>query len=97
MKATSDLHRCHVSAAVADPSAYQPISCEFHDLLEVQATTRKPAQIRFRDAEGQVQVRNAVVNDVYARQGAEYLAISTGEVLRLDQLVALDGAKLADY
>jgi Rho-binding antiterminator len=81
----------------ATPSNYQPISCEFHDLLEVHATRRKPARIALLDADGAEQLRNAVITDVYAKAGADYLAMSTGETLRLDQLIEVDGARLADY
>jgi Rho-binding antiterminator len=78
-------------------SSYHPISCEFHDLLEVLATTRKFSQIRFLDAEGAVAQRSAAITDVFARGGAEYLSLSTGETLRLDQLLAVGDARLADY
>jgi Rho-binding antiterminator len=80
-----------------DPSKYYPISCEFHDLLETHATARKLARIRFRDGEGAVQLRSAAIIDVFARKGAEYLSMSTGETLRLDQLIEIDDAKLAEY
>ena len=76
---------------------YHPISCEFHDVLEALATTHKPAQLRFLDAQGAEQQCTAVITDVYARDGAEYLSMDSGEVLRLDRLVAVDSEKLADY
>jgi Rho-binding antiterminator len=76
---------------------YQPISCDFHDLLEVHATKRRPTHIQFRDADGQLQTRDAVITDVYAKDGADYLTLNTGEILRLDQLIEVDQAKLADY
>lgn len=81
----------------ATPETYLPINCEFHDLLESLATTQKTAQISFRDGEGVEQHRTAAVADVYARDGAEYLLLSTDETLRLDQLVQVDGENLADY
>jgi Rho-binding antiterminator len=87
----------HSEAMTTHPSTYRPISCEFHDLLEDHATTRRAMQIRFRDAEGADQLRRAVIIDVYARAGAEYLSTSTGEVVRLDHLVDVDGVRLADY
>jgi Rho-binding antiterminator len=80
-----------------DPSKYAPISCAFHDLLETHATTRKLVQIRFRDGEGEMQLRSATITDVFAREGADYLSMSTGETLRLDRLIEVDDAKLADY
>ncbi len=76
---------------------YQPISCDFHDLLEVHATQRQPTTLQFRDADGQLQTRDAVITDVYAKDGADYLTLSTGETLRLDQLIAVGQARLADY
>ena len=77
--------------------AYQPISCDFHDLLEVHATKRQPTQLQFRDAGGQLQTRDAVITDVFANNGADYLTLSTGETLRLDQLIEVGQARLADY
>ncbi|MFS2004560.1 hypothetical protein ACEN9F_13135 [Duganella sp. CT11-25] len=79
------------------PSSYQPVSCEFHDLLEVHATNRKATQISFRDNDGTVKQSSAVITDVFARAGADYLSLSTGETVRLDQLIEVDGVKLADY
>ena len=74
--------------------SYVPISCEFHDLLEVHATTRRPTALRFRDSSGTEQARSAVITDVYARSGAEYLSMDSGETLRLDQLIEVAGVEL---
>jgi Rho-binding antiterminator len=73
---------------------YHPISCDFHDLLEALATAREPARVRFRDGDGALQHRSAAITDVFSRDGAEYLVIGTGEILRLDQLVAVDDTTL---
>jgi len=78
-------------------SPYSPISCEFHDRLEDLGTVRKPVRILFRDSDGLAQQRDAVITDVFSRSKAEYVALSTGEIIRLDQLVEVDGAKLSDY
>lgn len=80
-----------------DRTNYHPISCEFHDRLEDLATLRKRARISFRDESGSDQYRDTVITDVFAREGAEYLSMDTGETLRLDHLVEVDGARLADY
>lgn len=80
-----------------DHTRYHPISCEFHDRLEDLATLRKAVHIYFRDESGANQQRDAVITDVFARSGEEYLSISSGELLRLDRLVEVDGARLADY
>lgn len=78
-------------------TSYIPINCEFHDLLEMLATTRKVVRIVFRDAEGAGQVRIAKVVDVFSREGAEHLATSAGDLIRLDWLVEVAGVRLADF
>ena len=78
-------------------TGYQPISCEFHDVLEANATLRKAVQIRFRDDDGGEQERLAIVKDVFAREGSEFVALSTGETVRLDRLIGVDKATLADF
>lgn len=80
-----------------EPSDYRPISCDFYDILEAAATARKPVHVRYLDDEGAVQHRHATILDVFSRSGTEYLRISSGETLRLDRLLAVDKAKLADF
>lgn len=72
---------------------YTPIVCEFHDHLEAIAATRKAVEIVFTDATGAVQRRMATILDVYARDGAEYLAMGSGETIRLDHIIAADVAR----
>lgn len=79
------------------PSRYIPVSCEFHDRLEDLATLRKQAAVSYLDEDGAPQQRSAVIKDVFARDGADYLTLSSGETLRLDRLVEVDGYKLADF
>src|ERR1700741_2653220 len=55
----SDPAIASANAMTANPSPYQPISCEFHDLLEALATTQEVAQISFRDGDGTAQRRGA--------------------------------------
>lgn len=76
---------------------YSPINCEFHDVLEALATTRKPSTIRFLDERGAAQLRMATVDDLYARNGAEYLSLSSGEIVRLDRILEADGEILKNY
>lgn len=76
---------------------YIPVSCEFHDRLEDLATLRKQASISFVDDGGAPQQRSAVIQDVFARQGADYVTLSSGDTVRLDRLLEVDGYKLADF
>jgi Rho-binding antiterminator len=92
----SGLTPYQIDAMATPPLAYVPISCDIHDRLEICALTRKPTQILLRDGDSEVAVqrRNVVITDVYARGGAEYLVLSTGETLRFDQLAGVDGIRL---
>ena len=89
--------RIPVAAMNPDPRAYSPISCEFHDLLETRATTHAVTSVVFRNEAGDVERRSAVVNDVFARNGEEFLVLDSGDTVRLDRLLEVDGEKLADY
>lgn len=79
------------------PAPYHPVSCEFHDVLEAHATTRRVVRIRFTGSGGVLLHREAVIQDVHSCGGAEYIVISTGETVRLDQIVAVDEAKPSDF
>lgn len=76
-------------------TSYHPISCDFHDVLESLATSRALARVRFHAEEGTLHERIASVQDVFSRAGEEYLVISTGETVRLDRLVDVDGTASA--
>ena len=77
-------------------SGYKPISCEFHDILEATATTRKVVDLQFVDDEGTLQSRSARIVDVYSRDAAEYISLSSGETVRLDRLRAVDRVEPPD-
>ncbi|HVK51164.1 MAG TPA: hypothetical protein VM469_05435 [Pseudoxanthomonas sp.] len=76
---------------------YQPINCEFHDVLEATASRGTVATLLFRDAHGATVERVERILDVFAQQGAEYLQLSSGERIRLDAIVSLDGMTLASF
>jgi len=75
----------------AADTPYVPVACEFHDVIEGLAATRRVAQLAWRDEHDRRQTVTGRVTDVYARQGAEYLSMETGEVVRLDRLIEADG------
>jgi len=78
----------------AQPSPYVPVLCEFHDRLEAIATARKPVEISLSGDAGVVRQRVTTIMDVYARNGAEYLARGAGEIIRLDPIVVAAGEQL---
>ncbi len=86
-----------MSQSIPDPDgvAYHPVSCEFHDVLEAAAMLRKPVPLVLREADGTSSTRTARITDVYAKDGADYLTLDSGETIRLDALAEVDGIPAA--
>ncbi|WP_395406229.1 hypothetical protein ACHMW6_06035 [Pseudoduganella sp. UC29_106] len=74
--------------------AYIPVNCEFHDHLEDFATLRKPVSISYLDESGSAQQRTAAITDVFARTGADWITLSTGDLIRADRLIEVNGFRL---
>jgi len=77
--------------------SYIPVNCEFHDYLEEFAMRRKQVSVHFFSEDGAARQRDAVITDVFAREGADYMTLSSGELIRLDRLVSVDGIELAAF
>ena len=72
--------------------AYTPIDCSYYDRLEAWATRRQEVQIVYRLAEsGGEQTLRSKINDLQTKEGVEYMHLAIGEVIRLDQLVSVEG------
>lgn len=65
---------------------YQPIDCGFHDQILEKATLRVPTQITYLDDEADIQTVKDVIEDVYTREGAEYMRLRSGLTIRLDKI-----------
>ena len=74
---------------------YTPIACAFHDRLEDAAVRRQPVRVVWRDLQGE-RVAQTTVDDVFARDGADWVRLGTGETVRADRLVSLDGHTLPE-
>jgi Rho-binding antiterminator len=72
---------------------YRRINCEFHDVLEALATRRRRSVLVYLAEDGSTQTCEAVITDVYAKAGADYLRLDNGRVLRLDHLLQVDGER----
>ena len=77
---------------------YHPISCDFHDELEILATSRKRAVLRYVDEVTQVQIEQEVsIVDVFTEKGIEYICINKHGLIRLDLIVSINNKKLVNY
>lgn len=71
--------------------SYEPIDCGLHDELLARATMGRPTTITYHDEQGEKVVVEDVIEDVYTRQGAEYLRLGDGAEVRLDKIVDFHG------
>jgi Rho-binding antiterminator len=78
-------------------SNYQPVNCEFHDVIEACATLRKPVTILVENTDGTQRAVHAIISDVFARDGVEYLKTRCEELIRLDELLAVDGHEIRNF
>ena len=69
---------------------YVPVACALHDRLEDWAVRGTPVEVVWRDAGGEHRL-DARIADVFARDGADWVALSTGETVRADRLVRVGG------
>ena len=69
---------------------YTPIDCNFHDIILDRATRKSIVVLEYNSTEG-IQSKEVVIKDVYTKEGEEFLLTGSGEAIRLDQIVSLDG------
>ncbi len=70
---------------------YQPVSCDYHDQLELAAMHKKQVELEF-DLDGVTQRERGTIADVYTSGGAEFVKFDSerGQLeVRLDQIISL--------
>lgn len=80
-----------------EDTPYRPVSCDFHDLLEAAATRQAKVHLEIRHTATSCSAIEARITDVLTRADGEYLVLDSGATVRLDRIVAIDGARRADY
>lgn len=70
---------------------YVPIDCGVHDRLESLAVRQTPVAVVWRGDTGGARRATARITDMFARDAADWVTLSTGETVRADRLVTVDG------
>lgn len=65
--------------------------------FEACATLRKPVFVLTKNTDGSYRSIYAIISDVFARDGVEYLQRECGELIRLDELLAIDGHEIRNF
>lgn len=75
-----------------DPSRkYIPIDCGFYDRIEAAIVQRKTVRLEYWGAEGQIVAADTRLGDTQTKDGEEFLLLPSGEQIRMDRIISLDG------
>ncbi|NJL13073.1 MAG: hypothetical protein HC913_08795 [Microscillaceae bacterium] len=72
-------------------SNYQPIACGRYDQLEYWSLKKDEVEIVWKDDNETIQRLRQRIDTLITLNGIEYLRLANQTILRLDQLVAVDG------
>ncbi len=75
---------------------YQPIDCNFYDILEATSVKRKTVNIEYRNENGQQTIATRIL-DLYTKESVEYAVLENNLTIRLDQLISVDGQVLEGF
>ncbi len=75
---------------------YSPIDCSFHDILLDRATRRKKISVAYLSSGKRQQLEEVIILDVFTKNKEEFMTLDSGEMIRLDYLVSVDGVPLPE-
>jgi len=75
-------------------SDYQPISCDFYDILEESATLKKRSIIHFYNTDQQEEQIVSRIKNLFTKEKEEFMELENGRTIRLDRLISVDGKPL---
>jgi Rho-binding antiterminator len=74
---------------------YQNISCSYYDQVEAYATKKTQCSVIY-NADDLEKTSDGIIVDLFAKDGAEYLKLNNGIVIRLDQLISINGVPVSN-
>ena len=70
---------------------YKPINCGFYDYLEAAAIKKEYSRIHYFSEIHELLKVDAIIRGFFIREGAEYMQLNTGQEIRLDKIVGING------
>ncbi|MEL6274054.1 MAG: hypothetical protein AAFQ37_01645 [Bacteroidota bacterium] len=75
--------------------AYQPISCDYYDILEALAVRRVSTEVAFFTPNEKLEHLSGVkIVNLYTREKEEFMELDDGTIIRLDRLKSVNGEEL---
>jgi len=72
-------------------SKYKPVNCDSYDELEALSIHREVCKVVFTDDNGERQVENGKIRDIFTNNHVEYLRMHDGKEIRLDKIESVNG------
>ncbi len=66
---------------------YKPVSCDFLDELESEATLNHTLRLKVETGDGQFEWHLGHIQDFFVRDHADYLKLRDGAEIRLDKIL----------
>jgi Rho-binding antiterminator len=75
---------------------YQPIDCNFYDILEATAVKKAVAEIEFSTEVGNQIIQSRILN-LFTKNKEEFMVLENDLTIRLDQIVSVNGEELKGF
>ena len=72
-------------------NTYTPIDCNTYDILLAKATLSVVCNIEYIAKNGDTEQLKATIIDIYTKAKEEFMVLNNGLVLRLDEIISVDG------
>lgn len=73
-----------------EPEKYVPIDCNFYDRIEEAIVLRKVVRLEYSVNRETISVLTMLANTL-TKEGEEFLILPSGEQIRMDRIISLDG------
>lgn len=70
---------------------YKPIACGLYDELELRALRKQVVRLTFQNDKNENELIECIISDLFSKDKIEFLKTNDGKIIRLDDLLELDG------
>ena len=76
---------------------YQPINCQYYDVLELYASRKESCEISFFENGKSVKTVKSTIEDIFTKDKAEFLKLKDGTIIRLDQIIGVNDTQFYGF
>ncbi len=70
---------------------YKPIACGLYDELELRALRKHIVKLTFQNDKNENEIIECIIADLFSKDKIEFLKTNDGKIIRLDDVLELDG------